>query len=124
MPPHRTPVALILASAAGLSLVLLVGAALFTTISTPQHVDLSPNYAATINSTLGVLIGSLATWVGATGPRPPGYERTPPAGMPPPAGASPPPSNRPPRHGPRIGHHVTRDPSASAGHGPRLSQRT
>ena len=60
-------VAIILAFGASISLVLLVGAGMWNTISNPEVEDLSPNYASAISATLGVLVGSLATYVGQMG---------------------------------------------------------
>jgi hypothetical protein len=59
----RTYVAVILAIGVSLSL-LLVAAGMWNTISNPSVTDLSPNYASAISATLGVLVGSLATYVG------------------------------------------------------------
>ena len=60
----RTLVAVILAISAGLSLIILVAAGMYNTLANPEVTDLSSNYTAAISSTLGVLIGSLATYVG------------------------------------------------------------
>lgn len=60
----RSWVAVILALGASISLMLLVGAGMWNTIANPEVTDLSPNYASAISATLGVLVGSLATYVG------------------------------------------------------------
>ena len=60
----RSWVAVILAISAGLSLVILVTAGMWNTLSNPETTDLSSNYASVITATLGVLVGSLATYVG------------------------------------------------------------
>lgn len=60
----RTWVAVILAVAVGLSIVMLVAGAAWNTIANPEIVDLSSNYTAAISSTLGVLVGALAAYVG------------------------------------------------------------
>lgn len=69
----RTYVAVILASSAGLSLVILVASAMWNVIANPEVQDLSPNYSSAISATLGVLVGALATYVGQSAtatPRP------------------------------------------------------
>ena len=60
----RTWVAVILAMAAGVSLIIIVSAAMWNTVANPQVTDLASNYASVISATLGVLVGSLATYVG------------------------------------------------------------
>ena len=60
----RSWVAVILAASAGLSIFTLTLAAMWNTISDPKLNDLSSNYSSVITSTLGVLVGSLATYVG------------------------------------------------------------
>lgn len=65
----RTWVALILAISAGLSIVILVTAGVVNVIANAAVTDLSSNFTAAISSTLGVLVGALATYVGnAPGP--------------------------------------------------------
>jgi hypothetical protein len=49
---------------AGLSLVILVSSAMWNVVANPEVQDLSPNYASAISATLGVLVASLATYVG------------------------------------------------------------
>lgn len=61
----RTWVAVILALSAGVSLVLLVAAGMWNTVANPGVTDLAPNYSSAITATLGVLVGSLATYVGS-----------------------------------------------------------
>lgn len=65
----RSWVAVILASCAGVSLIMLTAAGMWNTVANPGVTDLAPNYSSVITATLGVLIGSLATYVG-TAPRP------------------------------------------------------
>jgi hypothetical protein len=60
----RTWVAVILAAAAGISLIIIVSAAMWNTVANPEVTDLASNYASVISATLGVLVGSLATYVG------------------------------------------------------------
>ena len=62
----RTWVAVILAVGASLSIVLLVAAGMWNTIANPEVTDLASNYTAAISSTLGVLVGALATYVGSS----------------------------------------------------------
>ncbi len=72
----RTWVAVILAVSAGVSLMMLTAAGMWNTVANPGVTDLAPNYSSVITATLGVLVGSLATYVG-TAPRP--EKHTPPA---------------------------------------------
>jgi len=60
----RTWVAVILAMGASISIIILVAAGMWNTISNPEVTDLSNNYTAAISSTLGVLVGALAAYVG------------------------------------------------------------
>jgi hypothetical protein len=62
----RDWVALILASTAGLSVLLLTAASLYDALADPEQAGITEAYASLLTGTLGVLIGALAGYIGGT----------------------------------------------------------
>jgi membrane protein DedA with SNARE-associated domain len=60
----RTWVAIIFAFSAGISVIILVVGGVWNTIANPGNPDLTNNFTTAIASTLGVLVGSLASYIG------------------------------------------------------------
>jgi hypothetical protein len=57
-------VALILATTVGIGSLLLTAAALLDVLRDPTQAGISPEYAALITTTLGVLVGGLVGYIG------------------------------------------------------------
>jgi hypothetical protein len=62
----RGQVALVLAVIVGLGVLLLTAAALLDAVANPERQGISPEYAALVQTTLGVLVGGLVGYLGGT----------------------------------------------------------